>query len=228
MTDEKKSRLFIRNLKSVGLVDAGANRGAHLLISKRHDEDDEIDAATPAEKSLLRKTLDVILGKQANVGNLFESLIHRDFTVNADQWFGDGMLTREERIALSNSIGAALDAFRSNLEEVAPELYERAPWDEPLETVTMSESASTLRKEEGALPEAREENQMPETPGLDSEIRDQLPEEARKYLDEIEARLVDAEDSSKAEEEVAPDLSKREDLPEDVRGAILVPDHLRR
>ncbi len=70
----------------------------------------------------------VALRESANVGQYVEASIHRDFTMLADDWFGSGYLTREERIGLSAAIGAALDAFARKLAEVAPQLYERAPW----------------------------------------------------------------------------------------------------
>jgi len=70
------------------------------------------------------------LRESANVGQYVEASIHRDFTMLADDWFGSGYLTREERIGLSAAIGAALDAFARKLAEVAPQLYERRPWEE--------------------------------------------------------------------------------------------------
>lgn len=66
-----------------------------------------------------------------NVGQWVESRIHRDFTVTADEMFGDGRLTREERITLSGAIGDALSAFVARLEADAPDLYQRDLWDEP-------------------------------------------------------------------------------------------------
>lgn len=66
-----------------------------------------------------------------NVGQWVESRIHRDFTVTADEMFGDGRLSREERITLSGAIGDALSAFVARIEADAPELYTRDLWDEP-------------------------------------------------------------------------------------------------
>jgi hypothetical protein len=45
--------------------------------------------------------------------------------------YGDGRLTREERITLSGGIGDALAAFTSRVEADAPQLYERDPWADP-------------------------------------------------------------------------------------------------
>lgn len=60
-----------------------------------------------------------------------ESRIHLDFTQRADDAYGDGRLTKEERIALSGGIGAALDAFSAHVQQTAPGLLTRDLWDEP-------------------------------------------------------------------------------------------------
>ena len=250
MTD--KTRLFVRHLKSVGLVDAGANAGADILISKRADDDD---------RTLLQKTYDFLIGtdKRANVGNWFEAQIHRDFTVNADGYFAEGWLDRDERITLSNGIGAALDSFRGVIEENAPDLYDREPFTQPgtvsvsmstdgtdslkvgeaitsggegdivtikitnplPPSVTISSLPDSIDHDSATEAENREEHRMADTPTLDDEIRSALPEEAVKYLDHVEARLAETEASKSIEDPAEePDLSKREDLPEDVRKAL--------
>lgn len=66
-----------------------------------------------------------------NVGEWFQSRIHLDFTQRADEMFGDGRLTKTERITLSSGIGAALDAFSQVVDEQAPQLLTRDLWDEP-------------------------------------------------------------------------------------------------
>lgn len=66
-----------------------------------------------------------------NCGNWFEAQIHSGFTGIADRMFGDGYLTRDERIGLSSAIGDALDAFSSRLTADYPNLYSRDPWQEP-------------------------------------------------------------------------------------------------
>lgn len=74
-----------------------------------------------------------------NLGDWLESRIHLAFTTIADDLFGGGRVTREERIALSGAIGAALDAYRIHVEENAPAVYERERWAEPKST-PMAES----------------------------------------------------------------------------------------
>lgn len=80
------------------------------------------------------------LQEARNVAEWFEASIHRDFTMTADGMFGDGRLTRDERIALSGAIGNALDAFRSTLTDAAPGLYQRDPYRMPEDTVVMDEA----------------------------------------------------------------------------------------
>ena len=57
----------------------------------------------------------VALNEAANVGDWMESRIHLRFTEVADYRFGDGYITRPERIILSSAIGDALNAFRAKV-----------------------------------------------------------------------------------------------------------------
>ena len=68
------------------------------------------------------------LQEARNTGEWLEARLHLMFTEIADGMFGDGRLTRDERIALSSAIGAGLDAFRAKVEEAAVQLYSRDPW----------------------------------------------------------------------------------------------------
>lgn len=72
------------------------------------------------------------LQEARNVGEWLEARIHLMFTEIADGMFGDGRLTRDERIALSSAIGDALEAFRVQVESAAAQLYSRDPYA-PLE-----------------------------------------------------------------------------------------------
>lgn len=72
---------------------------------------------------LLRK-----LQEARNVGEWLESRLHLMFAQIADDMFGEGRLSRDERIALSSAIGSALDAFRAGVEEKAMALYSRDPY----------------------------------------------------------------------------------------------------
>lgn len=76
-----------------------------------------------------------------NIGQWIESRLHLNLTQLADDMFGDGRLTREERIALSSAVGDGLTAFTKKLEGAAPALYERDLWTGP-ETAAASEAAA--------------------------------------------------------------------------------------
>ena len=82
------------------------------------------EAATPA-------SLTHSLTEARNAGDWLEARLHLTFTEIADGMFGDGRLTRDERIALSSAIGDALDAFRAGVEASAPGLYQRDPYADP-------------------------------------------------------------------------------------------------
>lgn len=131
----------ITSLLAVESVDfvTKAGRGGkvlELLESARPDSDELTEARTAVAEA-------------RNVGQHFESHVHLDFTVRADQMAADGFLTRDERIALSNSIGAALDAFRQQLEDTAPHLYDRDPYDQPpTSPITTRTEESTMTEQE--------------------------------------------------------------------------------
>jgi HK97 family phage prohead protease len=86
-----------------------------------------MNAATANVKALLAA------GDTKGLAQWIESRIHLDFTTIADDLFGDGYLTREERMALSNAIGNALNAFNQRMlgDDLAG-VRERARW-EPVE-----------------------------------------------------------------------------------------------
>lgn len=73
----------------------------------------------------------VTLAEARNVGEWMEARLHHDFTVRADEMFGEGYLTREERIILSSAIGDALEVFRATVEAKAPHLYQRDIFAQP-------------------------------------------------------------------------------------------------
>lgn len=73
----------------------------------------------------------LMAGDTKSLAHWLESRIHLSFTEVVDDLFGYGRLTREERIALSNAIGLALDAFNQRL--LADDLAGvrgREQWDE--------------------------------------------------------------------------------------------------
>lgn len=73
---------------------------------------------------------EAVLVEQANTAEWLESRLHKHFTILADDLFGDGKMNREERIAVSGAIGAALDAFHAEMVANAPGLFSRSPWQD--------------------------------------------------------------------------------------------------
>lgn len=69
-----------------------------------------------------------------NVGQWLEARMHSMFTNISDEMYGDGRLTREERITLSNALGQALTSFTATVEGSAPQLFERDLWEDPTST----------------------------------------------------------------------------------------------
>jgi len=67
----------------------------------------------------------------ASLGAWLEAQMHLGFTQLADTLYGDGRLTRDERIAASGAVGDGLAAFVKAIETNAPQLYQRGRWDDP-------------------------------------------------------------------------------------------------
>lgn len=80
------------------------------------------------------------LAEARNIGQWIESRLHLELTRIADDMFGDGRLTREERIALSSAVGDGLTAFTAALEDRAPALYTRDLWAEPEQMLVAEEA----------------------------------------------------------------------------------------
>lgn len=121
------------SIRATAETEVGEWEGQPARIITRLVEANTVDFVTRAGRGgHIVQVLEAARVEEArNVGQWVESRIHRDFTNTADEMFGDGRLTREERIALSGAIGAALDAFVTRLEAGAPDLYTRDIWEEP-------------------------------------------------------------------------------------------------
>lgn len=76
----------------------------------------------PGEQRSVGDHLKAELGV-ANVGGLLEGKVHEQFTVVADQLFQAGILTRDERKALSSAIGKSLDKLDKAIEDL--QLFDR-------------------------------------------------------------------------------------------------------
>lgn len=77
------------------------------------------------------------LREAGTLGAWLESRLHLTLTQIADDLFGDGFVTREERITLSGAIGDALNSYNERIMADAPQLYTRDRWE-------MGEASTTL------------------------------------------------------------------------------------
>lgn len=123
-----------------------------------------------------------------NLAEWLESRLHLALTQIADDLFGDGRVTRDERKALSAAIGQALDAYHTALEASTPQLFKRRRWDEaPGSDDLMSESAG------GTTPAGSDK----ETPMSDQELK-----EAQAQIAQLTTAKADS-DSKLAEAQAA-------------------------
>lgn len=143
---------------------------------------DEADAP-PRTVELTREAATKAIQESRNVGQWMESRIHLSFTCTADDMFGDGRLTREERIALSGGIGAALDAFTTSVEASAPQLYGRDLWADPA-ALAEAATANVLVDQTGQS-DTIKEHTMP----VIEESEYAALEEAKVRLPVVEAKL---------------------------------------
>lgn len=78
------------------------------------------------ESVQLRRTVEA-----RNIGAWIESRLHLSLTQIGDDLYGDGRLTRDERITLSAAIGDGLQAWTTRVEAEAPQLFQRDLWTYP-------------------------------------------------------------------------------------------------
>lgn len=95
-----------------------------------------------------------------NVGMWLESRMHSMFTNISDEMFGDGRLTREERITLSSALGQALTSFTATVEADAPQLFERDLWEDPTPPNQADEAAKDSLPNPARATENQEEANM--------------------------------------------------------------------
>lgn len=145
-----------------------------------------------------------------NCLHYLESRIHRDFTYYADNLFGNGHITREERKVLSSGIGKALDAFSTEVESAAPQLLNRDPYADASGEVEVEETKDGSGS--GDRPEPKKESSKM------AEISDQELAELResvKKVGEFDTRLTEAEGKQKAAETKAQESDARAERAED-------------
>lgn len=148
-----------------------------------------LESARAQSGDLLRKAAEANLQEGRNVGHWLEARIHRGFTEMCDDMFGEGRLTRDERIALSNAIGEGLTAFNTVVAEKVPHLYQRDIWDDP-EPAPAEVSETAAPNNVPAPPASQKGVSMSGGTGA-AELSE--TERLRTELDDTKARLAEAE-----------------------------------
>lgn len=151
----------------------------------------------PSKESALPRELQ----EARNAGNYLEALIHRRFTETTDNLFGQGHLSREERISLSAAIGDALEAFATSLEESEPQLFERDPYSD-LEEPEVSYIEEKAKR--GSDSRLTQEDKMAEDAGLS-----QLRSEFEQFKESTEKRVTEAEDRANKAEQRAEEAERK-------------------
>lgn len=150
------------SIRADGMAEMGEAEGRHGPIVKEITEALSVDYVTKAGRggkvlALLESARAMACVEARTLGAWLESKLHLALTTYADEMYGNGQLTREERITLSAAIGDGLQAWTARVEGEAPQLFQRDLWDEPgPQPVAATESA----------PPSPDEPVEPTAPGL--------------------------------------------------------------
>jgi hypothetical protein len=129
------------SVRGEGTARFGEVAGRQGMIIESLDRGTSVDFVTKAGAggklvSLLESARAIAIGEARNIGAWLESRLHLELTELADNMYGAGNLTRDERITLSSAIGDALQAYTARIEADAPQLFQRDLYDEPAESAT--------------------------------------------------------------------------------------------
>lgn len=174
------------SIRAAATASLGEAEGRRGWVIDRLDEGLSVDFVTHAGRG--GRVLELIESARATVdeagsiGQWLESRLHLALTQFGDDLYGDGRLTRNERITLSSAIGDGLQAWTSRVEAEAPQLFRRGVWDDPVtaEAGTTSQTTATEAEEPPAglappapTPQETVEESMPElTEAEERELRE--------------------------------------------------------
>lgn len=139
------------SVRGEGTGSFGEIAGRQGIVIESLTRGDSVDFVTKAGAggklvSLLEAARQKI-SEARSIGVWIESRLHLDLTQLADDMYGQGRLTRPERITLSNAIGDALQAWTARVQADAPQLFARDLYDDPEDATTdVSEAARRLRE----------------------------------------------------------------------------------
>lgn len=124
------------SIRATGSGAVGEAEGRRGLIIDRLDEGLSVDFVTAAGRGgrileLLESARTRVVEEAGSVAQWLESRLHLSLTTIADDMYGEGRLTREERITLSQAIGDGLTAWTSRVMADASHLFDRGLYDQP-------------------------------------------------------------------------------------------------
>ncbi|MEU5157309.1 hypothetical protein [Glycomyces sp. NPDC021274] len=136
------------SIRAYVTAEHGERDGRKGNIVNTVEQGRSVDFVTkPAAGGALLDVLEAVQARKvaeaSSVGTWLESRLHLALTQYADEMYGDGRLTRAERITLSSAIGDGLQAWTARVEADAPQLFQRAPWDEAPDGEVPAEEALT-------------------------------------------------------------------------------------
>lgn len=133
---EKKDAIGV-SIRACGTAEPGEAAGRQGMLITALTEGLSVDFVTHAGRGgQIVEVLESVraqLAEARNIGGWLESRLHCLLTQISDDMYGDGRLTRDERLGLSSAIGDALDAFVTRVEADEPQLYQRDLYDGPPE-----------------------------------------------------------------------------------------------
>jgi hypothetical protein len=120
------------SVRGEGTARFGEVAGRQGMIVESIDRGHSVDFVTKAGAggklvSLLEsaRAKNIPIAEARNIGAWLESRLHLELTELADNMYGAGTLTRDERIILSSAIGDALQAYTTRVQADAPQLFQR-------------------------------------------------------------------------------------------------------
>lgn len=146
------------SIRATGTGSVGEAEGRRGLIIDRLDEGLSVDFVTAAGRGgrvlELLESARTTLAEAGTVGAWIESRLHLALTQLADDMYGDGRLSRDERITLSTAIGDGLKAWTARITADAPQLFDRSVYDCPTDAMVAEAAGVTANNLNQALADA--------------------------------------------------------------------------
>jgi hypothetical protein len=164
----------------------GVYEGQDAFVVQKIEAGRSVDFVTvPAAGGAIISVLEAVgnpvaTGEAASLGGWLESRLHLTLTQYADDMYGAGQLTREERIVLSGAIGDGLQAWTARVERDAGQLFQRSRFSEPelAAPIAAGESAPTepaAQPETPTGPADEPAEAEPTTPVVTPDVTDGAP-----------------------------------------------------